>query len=65
MLKMFITFRAGTRTNIDPDTLTPLAGGNDLIAVVKHDLLGFRGLVSLFYIVFHHNTLQYIGLNYL
>ena len=65
MLIMFIPFRAGIITNIDPGTKTSLTGGNDLIAVVKHDLLGFRGLVSLFYIVFHHNNIQYIGLNYL
>ena len=65
MLIMFITFRAGIHTNIDPPRLTTLTGGNDLIAVVKHDLLSFRGLVSLFYIVFHNNTLHYIGFNYL
>lgn len=65
MLMMSITIRTGKRPNIDPDIMTSLAGGNDLIAVIKHDLLSFRGLVSLFYIVFHNNTLHYIGFNYL
>ena len=58
MLKMFITLRAGINTYINPSRQTALTGGNNLVAVIEHDLLGFRGLVSLFYIVFHHNNLQ-------
>ena len=62
---MLITLRAGICTDVDPDIRTSLAGRNNLITVVEHDLLGFGGLVILLYIVFHNNTLQYIGLNYL
>lgn len=62
---MFITMRAGIITDVDPDIVTILAGRNNLITVVEHDLLGFRGLVILLYIVFYSNNLQYIGLNYL
>ena len=62
---MFITFRAGINTYINPSRQTALTGGNNLVAVIEHDLLSFRSLVILLYIVFHNNTLQYIGLNYL
>lgn len=62
---MLITLLAGRYTDVDPDIPTSLAGRNNLITVVEHDLLSFRGLVILLYIVFHSNTLQYIGLNYL
>lgn len=65
VLIMLITLHAGRFTDVDPGTHTTLAGRNNLITVVEHNLLGFRGLVILLYIVFHSNTLQYIGLNYL
>lgn len=62
---MFITLRTGINTYINPSRQTGLTGGNNLVAVIEHDLLNFRSLVILLYIVFHNNTLQYIGLNYL
>ena len=55
---MFITFRTGADTNINPGRLTALAGGNDLITVIEHDLLGFGSFVILFHIIFHDNILQ-------
>lgn len=55
---MLITFRAGINTYINPSRQTALAGRNNLVAVVEHDLLGLGGLVVLLYIVFHDNILQ-------
>ena len=55
---MFITFRAGLITYINPDRQTALTGGNDLVAVIEHDLLSFRSLVIFLCIIFHDNILQ-------